>query len=127
MTAKRSARLNRPTAQVVSGAALPDSLAETRVSVLHLARQALEAKDAALAKQLTAQGQALRAEIARHRKAAHAAWMADAKTIVPRLHAAQSRLSRLIEAGEKSAKRRANLTRALGAVSAILTLSRKVL
>ncbi len=104
-----------------------ESLSESRMAVLYLARQAKEVKDNVLAKELTAQGQALRTEIARLRRRVTPEWNKTTKALIVRAGTAQSELAKLIQDADKSAKKMRVFTRALGAVSNILALAKKVL
>lgn len=106
---------------------LLESLSETRISVIFLARQAKEAKDNALAKELTAQGQALLKEIERIRPTVGAGWDKETKALAARAGTAQAELAKLMQNAEKSGKNINTVARALGVVSNILTLARKVI
>jgi hypothetical protein len=106
---------------------LLESLSDSRISILYLARQAKEAKDSAVAKELTAKAQSLRQEITRIRQTSTSAWTRDTKTLMSRAGTAQSELAKLIQDADKSAKKTKHFSRALGAVSTILAIAKKVL
>ncbi len=113
--------------QETRGVDLLESLAETRVSVLYLARRAQETKDTALAKELTEKGQSLKIEIARIRRTRTVEWTKESTVLLKRSKTAQSELARLAATAEKSAKKTKAFARALTAVSNILALAKKVL
>lgn len=127
MSAKRPRSRVSNSPQQSPSIVLLETLAESRISILYFARQAKEAKNNVLAKELTAQGQALRSEIARLRRSAIADWAENAKTLVARAAVVQSRLTRLVQDAEKASKKSAVLTRALGLASTLLGLAKKVL
>lgn len=127
MTLKPRTRRISSSASVAPPSALLESLAESRISVLYLARQAKEAKNNTLAKELTKKGQSLRTEIVRIRRTAAADWNKETKLLIARAGTAQSELFKLIENAKKSEKKLVILTRALGVVSNILSLTKKVL
>lgn len=127
MTIKRTPKRSLSPVPQASPLALLESLADTRISVLYLARQAKEAKNTALAKELTKKGQSLRTEIARIRQTVTTAWNTETQTIIDSAAIARSDLTQLIEEAEKSAKKIAVFTRALGVASNILGLAKKVL
>ncbi|MBL0059158.1 MAG: hypothetical protein IPP35_08640 [Elusimicrobia bacterium] len=102
-------------------------MSESRIAILFLARQAKEAKNNALAKELTVRGQSLRTEIARLRRSAIDNWSKETKTLTAKAGAAQARLTRLAQEAENSAKKLSVLTRALGLASKLLGLTQKVL
>lgn len=106
---------------------LLESMAESRISVLYLARRAKEAKNTALAKELSDQGQRLRTEITRLRQTETAAWGTQSKSLVARAETAQSELAKLICDADKSAKKMRVFTRALTAASNILAVAKKVI
>lgn len=107
--------------------ALLESLSDSRISVLYLARQAKEAKNIALAQKLTAQGQSLRQEISRIRRTVTTEWNKETKSLIARAETAQSELAKLIQDADKSAKKIRIFTRALSAASTILALAKKVI
>lgn len=113
--------------QEMRGVDLLESLAETRVSVLYLARRAQETKDAALANELTEKGQSLKIEIARIRRTRTVEWTKEASVLLKRSRRAQTELAELTANMEKSARKTKGVTRALTAVSNILALAKKVL
>jgi hypothetical protein len=106
---------------------LLESLSESRISVLYLARQAKEAKNNSLAKELTAKGQSLRKEIERVRRTVTADLDKETKTIIAQAGAAQAQLAKLIQNAEKSSKKIAVFARARSAVSNILALAKRVI
>ena len=106
---------------------LLESMAESRISVLYLARRAKEAKNTALAKELSDQGQRLRTEITRLRQTETAAWGTQSKALLARAETAQSELAKLIRDVDKSAKKMRVFTRALAAASNILAVAKKVI
>ncbi|MBL0059857.1 MAG: hypothetical protein IPP35_12360 [Elusimicrobia bacterium] len=61
---------------------LLESLSESRIAILFLARQAKEAKNNALAKELTVRGQSLRTEIARLRRSVLNDWSKETKRLI---------------------------------------------
>ncbi|MBP9127256.1 MAG: hypothetical protein KBD85_03490 [Elusimicrobia bacterium] len=105
--------------------ALFESLSESRISVLNLARRAKEGKNIDLAKRLTAQGQSLRQEITRIRQTSTTVWTKETKSLISRAGTALSELAKLIKDADKSAKKIRVFTRALSAVSTILALAGK--
>lgn len=106
---------------------LIEFLSESRISVLYFARQAKEAKNNDLAKELTVQGQTLRTEIARLRRTWTTDWDHKTKILLTQGRAARSELARLMEDAEKSAKKTRVFTRAIDAVSTLLALTKKIL
>lgn len=116
-------RLTQPS----DGHSLLESLSDSKISILYLARQAKEAKDNVLAKELTAQGQSLRTEITRLRRRVTPEWNKTTKALIVRAGTAQSELAKLIQDADKSAKKMRVFTRALTAASNILALAKKVL
>lgn len=127
MTIKPNRIRSKDSTPQTSPLALLESLSETRLAVLFLARQAKESKNTALAKELTAQGHALRNEIERLRRTLTAEWNAETKTLVARAGTAQAQLAKLLQNAEKSAKNMDTVVRALGVVSNILSLAGKVI
>lgn len=127
MTLKRRTKQIPLLVPVASPIALLESLSESRMAVLYLARQAKEAKNIALAKKLTAQGQSLRQEMSRIRRTITPEWNKATKMLIARAGTAQSELAKLIKDADRSAKKTKIFTRALGAVSTILALAKKVL
>jgi regulator of replication initiation timing len=117
----------KTTSQRLPATALFESLAESRVSVLYLARRAQETKDTALAKELTEKGQSLKIEIARIRRTLTADWTKEAAALLKRSKTAQSELAELAANMEKSARKTKVLARALDAVSNVLAVAKKVL
>lgn len=117
----------KTTSQRLPATALFESLAESRVSVLYLARRAKENKDMALAKELTEKGQSLKIEMVRIRRTLTADWNKESTALLKRSKTAQSELVRLAEKAEKSAKKTKAFARALDAVSNVLALAKKVL
>lgn len=107
--------------------ALLESLSETRISVLYLARQAKEAKNNSLAKELTVKGQALRKEIERVRRAVTSDLDKETRSIIAQAGAAQAQLAKLIQNAEKSSKKMVIFTRVLGFVSDLIALTKKIL
>lgn len=107
--------------------ALFESLTESRISVLYLARRAKETNDMALAKELTEKSQSLKIEMDRIRRTLTANWTQQATALLNRSKTAQSELARLAATAEKSAKKTKVFARALTAVSNILALAKKVL
>ncbi|MBK8870662.1 MAG: hypothetical protein KBD85_03825 [Elusimicrobia bacterium] len=91
--------------------ALFESLSESRISVLYLARRAKETKDMALAKELTEKGQSLKIEMARIstsgapsaalsesgriRRTLTADWNKESTALLKRSKTAQSELAKL--------------------------------
>ncbi len=116
-----------PAAMEFKAVGLLESLAESRISILFLARQATEAKEKVLAKELREKGQALRTEIARVRRAALAEWNQETKTHAAKAKVAQARLAKLVLQAEQGSKKSMILTRALGLASTLLGLTGKVL
>ncbi|MBK8870673.1 MAG: hypothetical protein IPN19_06405 [Elusimicrobia bacterium] len=110
-----------------SPTALFESLSESRISVLYLARQAKEGKNTDLAKRLTAQGQSLRQEITRIRQTATAVWTKETQSLIAQAGTAQSELAKLIKDADKSAKKTKAFARALAAVSNVLALAKKAI
>ncbi|MBK8870668.1 MAG: hypothetical protein KBD85_03475 [Elusimicrobia bacterium] len=122
--------------------ALLESLSDSRISILHLARQAKETKDMALAKELTEKGQSLKIEMARIstsgapsaalseggriRRTLTVEWTKEAAALLKRSKTTQSELTRLAATAEKSARKTKVLARALNAVSNVLALVKKV-
>lgn len=106
---------------------LLESLADSRISILYLARKAKEAKNNALAKELTEKGQSLKIEMARTRRIVVADWSQKAGALLERSKTIQAELSKLAAEAEKSAKKIKLFTRALNAVSTLLALAKKVL
>ncbi len=106
---------------------LLESLADSRISILYLARQAKEAKNNPLAKELTAKGHSLRKEMARIRRIATADWTKETVALLKRSKTAHSELAELIQDTDKSAKKIRTFTRALIAVSNILAVAKKVI
>lgn len=127
MVFHRSLKRVLPASPQASSIALIESFSETRISILYLARQAKEAKNNALAKELTVQGQTLRAEIARLRRTWTTDWDLKTKILLTQGRAAQSELARLMEDAEKSAKKTRVFTRAIDAVTTLLALTKKIL
>ncbi|MBK8870675.1 MAG: hypothetical protein IPN19_06415 [Elusimicrobia bacterium] len=107
--------------------ALFESLSESRISVLYLARRAKETKDMALAKELTEKGQSLKIEMARIRRTLTVEWTKEAAALLKRSKTAQSELAKHVADAEKSARKTKALARALTAVSKVLALAKKVL
>jgi hypothetical protein len=107
--------------------ALLESLSDSRISILQLARKAKEAKNNSLAKELTAKGQSLRKEIERVRRTVTSDLDKGTKSIIAQAGAAQAQLAKIIQNAEKSSKKIAIFSRALGAVSNILALAKKVI
>lgn len=127
MTRKRPMTRGLNSAQPSDGRSLLESLSDSEISILYLARQAKEAKDNVLAKELTAQSQALRTEITRLRRRVTPEWNKTTKALIVRAGTAQSELAKLIQDADKSAKKMRVFTRALTAASNILVLAKKVL
>lgn len=127
MTPKRAMKrvLNSP--QKAPIGALLESLSESRISILYLARQAKEAKREAQAKELTAQGQSLRKEIARLRRKVTADWDQEAKALVSRSESVRSRLEKMVRRTGKRSKNTTVFTRALDVVTTVLKLTKRVL
>jgi len=80
---------------------LSESLAESRMSLLRLARIAREGKNTSLARELTAKAEALKFEIARLRRQNHAQWDADARRVRSRLNALDARLEEALHRASK--------------------------
>ncbi|MBK8870665.1 MAG: hypothetical protein KBG07_00660 [Elusimicrobia bacterium] len=102
----------------ISHFALFEPLSESRISVLCLARQA---------KELTEKGQSLRTEMDRLRRTVTIEWTKETKTHIARAETAQSELTTLIEAANKSAMEMRFFTRALSTVSTLLALAKKAI
>ncbi|MBL8024262.1 MAG: hypothetical protein JNK54_08300 [Elusimicrobia bacterium] len=123
----------RPMARVSNGVepafslSLLETLSESRISILQFARKSKEAQNDVLAEELTAQGQVLRLEISRIRQTVTPEWNKKTKLLIARAGTAQSELSKLIHEADKSEKKTRIFTRALGAVSNILALAKKVI
>lgn len=113
--------------QETRGDVLLESLTESRISVLYLARRAKEINDMALAKELSEKGQLLKIEIARIRRTRTVEWTKESTVLLKRSKTAQSELARLAATAEKSAKKTKAFARALTAVSNILVIAKKVL
>jgi hypothetical protein len=95
-----------------------ESLSESRISVLYLARRA---------KELTEKGQSLKIELARIRRTLTADWTKESTALLKRSKTAQSELARLAEKAEKSVKKTKAFARALDAVSNVLAVAKKIL
>lgn len=104
-----------------------ESLSESRMAVLHLARRAKEARNKDLAKELSEKSRSLRTEISRLRRTVAAEWDKETKALIARAGTAQSELAKLIQEADKSAKAMRVFTRALVAASNLLALAKKVL
>ncbi len=127
MTPKRPLSRVSKLPQQTSSISLLESLSESRITVLFLARQAKESKDNALAKQLTEKGRSFKIEMARIRRIATADWTKETVALLKRSKTAHSELAKLIQDTDKSTKKIRVFTRALNAVSNILAVAKKVI
>jgi replication fork clamp-binding protein CrfC len=105
---------------------LLESLSDSQISVLYLARLAKENKQEALAKKLTSEAQSLRKEIARLRHTASTEWDKKTKSIVALTAVVCDRLNRIINQTQKKTKNLATFNRAIDVLSKILKMIKKV-
>ncbi len=105
---------------------LMESLAESQISIIHLARLAKEAKDKKLSDKLTAQARALRQEIARLRRSLHEEWKAGTARLTAGAKSAQAGLEKLVARVEQDKKLITRATKALSLVTDLLALSRRL-
>lgn len=75
-----------------------EALADLRLSLVAAARAAREAKNAPLAKELTARAEAVKETLARLRRQAHATWTVDARRLQTRVAALSAELNRIAAA-----------------------------
>lgn len=104
-----------------------ESLADLRVKVLFLARQAKEEKQTATAKKLESEAKLIRECIDSFRQAQHREWKSGTQTIMKEIKRAQAALDQLIQAETKSAKKWATATKILSGLSNAIQIGRKVI
>jgi hypothetical protein len=103
-----------------------ETLAESRVSVLYLARRAREEKNKSLAEELSSQAKTLQSEITRLRRAAHVVWPAEANVLTGKFVGAQSRLTKIVEGIAKDQRRLQSSARVLSAVRGLFDLTARL-
>jgi hypothetical protein len=103
-----------------------ESLAEARLTVLYLARRAVEAKDKKTADRLDAQGREIKAQIAALRAFPHENWASAARGLGEQFEKARARLGKITAKMNRDKAALQNAARALGALDDLLALAKKI-
>jgi len=100
-------------------------LSETRLTLLHLALLAREAKEKDSAKDLDAKAAVLKGQIADYRRSAHGEWSSQAKTKAAQISTAVSRLRKLNQTPRRVQRLSVRAVALANAAATLINLSGK--